>query len=210
MEMLEVVRKHKLIAILRQIPEDKADQAAEALIEGGIPLLEVTMDSAGAAASISRWRERYGQDAYIGAGTILDIATAQKAVEAGAQFLISPHFDEEIVEYGVKNGLEVWPGVFTPSEMVRALKAGAKAVKLFPAGALGASYIKDVKGPLADVPIIATGGIHLTNARSFLDAGVTGIGLGGSLLDKKLLAENKYTELKELARQFTQIAENGR
>src|SRR5690606_26982004 len=115
-----------------------------------ISIIEATMNTDGALGMISRWRERYEGKALIGAGTVLDLQMAKEAVAAGAEFLVSPNLDEEVVAYGVANDIAVCPGTMTPTEIVRAIKAGAAAVKVFPSGSLGLSYIKEIKAPLSN------------------------------------------------------------
>ncbi|WP_260288666.1 bifunctional 4-hydroxy-2-oxoglutarate aldolase/2-dehydro-3-deoxy-phosphogluconate aldolase [Peribacillus aracenensis] len=202
MSILEALNKEKIIAILRNVPEKKLDETAIALNRGGIKLIEVTMNSEGALQAINRWKSLFSNKMIIGAGTVLNLQMAKEAISAGADFLITPNLDEEVVSYSIDQGVVIWPGVMTPSEMVRAWEAGAEAVKLFPAGLLGIDYIKDVKGPLDSIPIIATGGVNLQNIKTFLEAGVLGVGLGSSLVDKKLIEENCFDDLTNLARKY--------
>ncbi|WP_246608747.1 bifunctional 4-hydroxy-2-oxoglutarate aldolase/2-dehydro-3-deoxy-phosphogluconate aldolase [Paenibacillus agaridevorans] len=203
-EMLEKLLEHKIVAILRGIEDDTADGAAEALIEGGIRLMEVTMNTAGATTIIERWRTKYGNAASIGAGTVLDVDYAKRAIDAGAQFLISPNLDEEVIAYGQERGVAVWPGVMTPTEIVRALKAGAGAVKLFPMGTLGIGYLKEIRGPLDTVPIMATGGVDLSNIRDYFAAGADAVGMGGKLISLDWVKEGKLDLVTERARHFTE------
>lgn len=203
-EMLEKLLEHKIVAILRGIEDDTADGAAEALIEGGIRLMEVTMNTAGATTIIERWRTKYGNAASIGAGTVLDVDYAKRAIDAGAQFLISPNLDEEVIAYGQERGVAVWPGVMTPTEIVKALKAGACAVKLFPMGTLGIGYLKEIRGPLDTVPIMATGGVDLSNIRDYFAAGANAVGMGGKLISLDWVKEGKLDLVTERARQFTE------
>lgn len=203
MSVLKRLNDEKIVAILRHIPVDKVNHTVEALRLGGVKILEVTMNSEGALQSIVQLRNQYSKEqVVVGAGTILDLKMAKEAVAAGAEFLISPNLDEEVISYAVDQGIEIWPGVMTPSEMVKAWNAGARAIKLFPAGFLGPTFIKDVRAPLGHIPIIATGGISLQNLRQFFDAGAMAIGLGGQLLKKNLIANNSFENLQELAAQF--------
>lgn len=202
--MLDKLLEHKIVAILRGIEDKDADGAAQALIDGGIRLMEVTMNTEGAAAIIERWRVRFGADAWIGAGTVLDVDYARRAVDAGAQFLISPNLDEEVVAYGNERGIAVWPGVMTPTEIVKAIKAGASAVKLFPMGTLGIGYLKEIRGPLDNVPIMATGGVDLSNIKDYFAAGASAVGMGGKLISLDWVKEGKLELVTERARQFTE------
>ncbi len=202
-EMMQYLNEHKIVAIMRGIPEDKAELAAEALAGGGIALLEVTLNTDGALGMISRFRERFEGRMKIGAGTVIDLAMAKEAAAAGAEYLISPNLDEEVIQFGVEQGLDVWPGTMTPTEIVRAYKLGASAVKLFPMASLGVGYLKEIRAPLDYIPMIATGGVNLQNIRTVLDAGAAAVGMGSNLVDKKLIAEGKFEELRRLAQSYT-------
>jgi 2-dehydro-3-deoxyphosphogluconate aldolase/(4S)-4-hydroxy-2-oxoglutarate aldolase len=202
-ELLQSLSQEKIVAIIRGIPDAQADAAARALADGGIVFMEVTLNTEGALGMISRFRERYEGSMRIGAGTVLDLGQAKEAVAAGAEYLISPNLDEEVISYGVGKGVEVWPGTMTPTEIVRAYKAGASAVKVFPLGSLGINYLKEIRAPLNHIPMIATGGVNLQNIRSVLEAGALAVGLGGNLVDKRMIAEGRFDELQKLARSFT-------
>ncbi|MBW3625494.1 MAG: bifunctional 4-hydroxy-2-oxoglutarate aldolase/2-dehydro-3-deoxy-phosphogluconate aldolase [Armatimonadetes bacterium] len=199
----------EVIAIVRKIPASAARATADALRDGGIRLLEVTMNTDGALDILSEWRERYDGTLRIGAGTVLDRDDAERAVAAGAEFLISPNLDEAVIAYGRERGVEVWPGVMTPSEIVRAWKAGASAVKVFPAGTLGPRYFKEVRAPLDRIPLVAVGGVGLDNLREFLDAGATAVGVGSQLVSRELNEAGKYDERSDLARKFVAVARGG-
>jgi 2-dehydro-3-deoxyphosphogluconate aldolase/(4S)-4-hydroxy-2-oxoglutarate aldolase len=205
-DLLQILQETKVVAVLRGIADETADETAEALFAGGIRLLEVTMNTPGALSIIGRWRERFAGRTPIGAGTVIDLAMAKEAIAAGAEFLISPNLDEEVVTYGVEKGIEVWPGVMTPSEIVRAWKCGARAVKVFPASALGPSYFREVRGPLGQIPLIATGGLNLENLRSFFDVGITAVGIGSNLTDKSLIESGQFEALTALAQRYVQTA----
>lgn len=205
--LLEALAEKKIIAILRGISADEGDYTAQALADGGIVFLEVTLNTDGAIGMISRFRDRFDGQLRIGAGTVLDLNQAREAVAAGAEYLISPNFDEEILEYGIKCGVEVWPGTMTPTEIVRAYKAGATAVKVFPMGSLGLNYLKEIRAPLNHIPMIATGGINLQNIRSVLDSGAIAVGLGGNLVDKQLVKEGNFVAITDLARTYVSKVE---
>lgn len=200
--VLQSLSREKIVAIIRGISAESGDRTAKALADGGIVFLEVTLNTDGALSMISRFREQYEGRLRIGAGTVLDLAQAKEAVAAGAEYIISPNLDEEVVYYGVQQGIEVWPGTMTPTEMVRAYKAGASAVKVFPMGALGVNYLKEVRAPLNHIPMIGTGGVNLSNIRTVLEAGAIAVGLGGNLVDKQLVKEGKFEELTKLAQAF--------
>ncbi|MFC5467984.1 bifunctional 4-hydroxy-2-oxoglutarate aldolase/2-dehydro-3-deoxy-phosphogluconate aldolase [Cohnella suwonensis] len=200
--LMQQLTQEKIIAIVRGISPNDGNATAKALADGGIVFLEVTLNTDGALGMISRFREAYGDRMRIGAGTVIDLSQAKEAIAAGAEYLIAPNLDEEVVRYGVERGVEVWPGTMTPTEIVRAHKAGASAVKLFPMGSLGINYLKEIRAPLNHIPMIATGGVNLQNIKSVLDAGAIAVGLGGNLIDKQLVKDGKFDELTKLARSF--------
>jgi len=208
--LMQALSREKIIAIARGYTSEQLLAAAKALADGGISFLEVTLNTDGALGMISRLRDTYGDRMHIGAGTVLDIGQAKEAIAAGAQYLISPNLDEEVVYHGVEQGLEVWPGTMTPTEIVRAYKAGASAVKLFPMGALGINYLKEIRAPLGTIPMIATGGVNLDNIGAFLEAGAFAVGMGGNLLDKRLIAEGRFDELRAHAQAFANKAQGAR
>ncbi|MGZ9583945.1 bifunctional 4-hydroxy-2-oxoglutarate aldolase/2-dehydro-3-deoxy-phosphogluconate aldolase [Paenibacillus marinisediminis] len=205
-DMTALLLQERIVAIFRGYSGQQADEAASALVRGGIRLMEVTMNTEGAPAIIARWRELFGSEAYIGAGTVLDVSMAQEAIAAGAQYLITPNLDEEVIQYAAAQGIDVWPGVFTPTEMVKAWKAGAKALKLFPLGALGPDYIREVRGPLDHIPIMATGGVDLANAEMYWQAGASAFGLGSKLVRADLIKAGAYDKLEQHARHWVRIA----
>jgi 2-dehydro-3-deoxyphosphogluconate aldolase/(4S)-4-hydroxy-2-oxoglutarate aldolase len=192
------------VAILRGIEDRHADRKAEALLAGGIRLLEVTMNTDGAAAIIERWRSKYGGQAAIGAGTVLDMDMAREAVAAGAQFLISPNLDEAVVAYGAAQGVSVWPGVMTPTEIVRAWKSGAEAVKIFPVASLGYKYLAELRGPLNDIPMMATGGVDLHNIADYFRAGANAVGMGSKLVNLEWVRDGRFDLIEERARGFVE------
>ncbi|MDG0808483.1 bifunctional 4-hydroxy-2-oxoglutarate aldolase/2-dehydro-3-deoxy-phosphogluconate aldolase [Cohnella rhizosphaerae] len=208
-ELMKSLAASKIVAIIRGIAEDKGDATAEALAEGGVVFLEVTLNTDGALGMISRFRERYEGRMRIGAGTVLDLGQAKEAAAAGAEYIISPNLDLEVVRFGVEQGIEVWPGTMTPTEIVAAYKAGATAVKVFPLGSLGIGYLKEIRAPLNHIPMVATGGVNLQNIRSVLDAGAVAVGLGGNLVDKKLVADGDFKALAKLVRAYADEVAKG-
>jgi 2-dehydro-3-deoxyphosphogluconate aldolase / (4S)-4-hydroxy-2-oxoglutarate aldolase len=197
--MLEILRQHKIIAIARGISLENASAVAQLLFEGGVRLAEVTLNTPDALQIIERWRAEF-PEMHIGAGTVLDVESAQQAISARAQFLVTPNTDERVIEYSHERQTPIFPGAMTPSEIVRAWQAGATAIKVFPASSLGANYFKEVRGPLPQIPLVAVGGVNENNLRDFLGAGAIGVGLGGSLVNLKLIENNQFDELRDLAR----------
>nr|WP_322348842.1 bifunctional 4-hydroxy-2-oxoglutarate aldolase/2-dehydro-3-deoxy-phosphogluconate aldolase [Paenibacillus albus] len=204
--MLERLQQEKIVAIFRFIEDQYADQAAQALLDGGISLMEITMNTEGATTMISRWREKFGDQAGIGAGTVLDLDMAKEAVAAGSQFLISPNLDESVVDYGLKTGVPVWPGVMTPTEIVRAWKAGAELVKIFPMASLGLKYLTEIRAPLDKIPMLASGGVDLDNITDYFKAGACGVGMGSKLVNMDWVRSGRFDLLTERARKFVEAA----
>ena len=158
-------------------------QVAEALVAGGVRAFEVTLDSPDAIHAIRSLAERHADGSLlVGAGTVLDVASATAAIQAGARFLVSPHTDVELIAWAVGRGMPFFPGAFTASEILAAWRAGAAAVKLFPASAVGPAYVREMRGPLASVPLIPTGGVTADNAAAFITAGALGVGVGSWLI----------------------------
>lgn len=178
---LELIKKHKIFAVIRAGSADEALEFAEGCINGGLRLIEVTFSFPGAEAVIAELSGREG--IVTGAGTVLDTGMADKALRAGARFLVSPHTDTELIDFGKKNGLPVIQGAFTSSEIVNAWKSGVDMVKIFPVSAVGGPrYVKAVKEPLPFVEIMTTGGINLDNLTDFIEAGTSAVGVSGALL----------------------------
>jgi 2-dehydro-3-deoxyphosphogluconate aldolase/(4S)-4-hydroxy-2-oxoglutarate aldolase len=201
----EPLDQSRLVAIMRRTETSAAVATAEALVRGGIPTLEVTCDSPGALDMIRAISKELGERAFIGAGTVLDEATARAALDAGARFLVSPHLDADLVRSFAGRGVAWIPGAFTPTEVLTAWRAGAVVVKLFPAGPVGPGYVKDVLGPLRDVPLLPTGGVSLDNAADFLTAGAWGLGLGSALVDNRLVVAGRFDEIQERATRLSQL-----
>ncbi len=199
---LELLKQEKIVAIIRGIPSDLGLKTAEALLNGGVKFVEVTLNTEGALNMITEIKEQFGHEMHVGAGTVLDISMAKDAISAGAEYLVSPNLDERVIDLGVSQDVDVWPGTLTPTEIVRAYQAGATAVKVFPIGAFGVNYLKDIRGPINHIPMMATGGVNLNNMNDFLQAGAVAVGLGGNLVNNALIKEHRFEEITDLARQF--------
>lgn len=183
MSPIELIKKHKVISVVRAENESLALLFAEACIEGGLRLVEVTFSFPGAEGVIKRLSGREG--VLVGAGTVLDMEMAEKARAAGARFLVSPHTDEALIKFARANGMAVIQGAFTSSEIVRAWKLGVDMVKIFPVSAVGGpSYVKAMKEPLPQIEIMTTGGVGLDNLADFLRAGASAVGLSTALTGK--------------------------
>jgi len=200
-----------IIPVVRAVSTDMARRAVAAILKGGISILEITMTVPGAVRMIEALSAEIGQDAIIGAGTVLDAQTAQACIDAGAQFVVSPALNLETIALCGQRGIVVMPGALTPTEVVTAWTAGADFVKVFPAGAVGgASYIKALKAPLPQVRIVPTGGVSLQTAASFIKAGAEALGVGGDLVDVEALRDGRDELITERARLFVEIVERAR
>jgi len=205
MTTMEWIRKTRIVPVVRAASGEEALAAVEALLEGGIDVLEITMTVPGAIEVMKEVAQKYGHQALVGAGTVLDAPTAEACVAAGAKFIVSPTLDIPTVQACKEMGVIAAPGALTPGEVLAAWKAGADVVKIFPCDAVGgASYLKSLKAPFPQIPLMPTGGVTLENARTFLAAGAEAVGVGGNLVDVKLLREGRRDDLVERARAFCQ------
>lgn len=208
--MLTALKKDKLVAIFRKVPNESAIQTAEAVVRGGIKFIEITMDAPDADQQIKNVIAHFKeQDVYVGAGTVLNESMAQKAIDAGAEFLVSPNLDEAIVKFSRANDIPMFPGVLTPTEAEQANQLGCSFVKIFPAGSMGASYIKNLKGPLSHIDFMATGGVNLDNITSFIDNGAAAIGLGSQLVNLTKIEQGDFTAIESVAREYVDLVKEG-
>jgi len=209
-KVLEGMKAIGLVPILRAESVINALALAEALVAGGVTVLEVTMTVPGAMQVIRRLAESR-PDILIGAGTVLDAETARMCMLEGAQFVVSPALNLKTIEMCHRYSVAVLPGALTPTEIINAWQAGADAVKIFPASAMGgASYLKSVKAPLPQVEMIPTGGVSLTTARDYLKAGAFALGIGADLVDANAMAEGRLRVVTENARRFLALVKECR
>lgn len=172
----------RIVAVGRGLPADRVVRIAEGLAAGGIRAYEVTLTTPDALEAIAALARRGDPRLLVGAGTVLDVASAEAAVAAGAAFLVSPTFEPAVVAWAVEREIPVIPAGFSPTEILAAWRAGASAVKVFPASALGPSFVREMRGPLPEIPLLPTGGLNLDNGPAFLAAGAVAIGIGGWLI----------------------------
>lgn len=204
--VIKSIEEEKIIAIIRNPEADTFLSAAQALYRGGIRLAEITFDRSGkipkmqTAQSISLLKQHF--PIYVGAGTVTSKEELTLAYEAGADFIISPNCDPEIIQLTRKLGLVSIPAAFTPTEIAAAIKAGADFIKLFPADQLSQGYVKAVKAPLSDAKLLAVGGVDKNNIANFLESGFTGVGVGSNLYDKALISHGDWTALEALAKEY--------
>ncbi|SDL82406.1 bifunctional 4-hydroxy-2-oxoglutarate aldolase/2-dehydro-3-deoxy-phosphogluconate aldolase [Sediminibacillus halophilus] len=199
-----------VIAVIRKVPEKDVEQVAESLINGGVNVLEVTLDAENANKIIQSLSNKFAGKAVIGAGTVLDAPAARTAIEHGAQFIVSPLLEQEVIEATLGLDKVSVPGIMTPTEAMTAVKLGADIVKVFPASAVGPSFLKNVKGPLPDITMIPTGGITTENAADFIKAGAAAVGAGGNLVDNKAIREGNFTQIEQVAAKYTETVRQAR
>lgn len=210
-EVIKTIREVGIIPVVRAQSAAEAMLAIDAIRAGGISILEITMTVPGAISVIEEVSARYGDEALVGAGTVLDGETARACILAGARFVVSPCFNPETIEVCRSSGVAVMPGALTPTEVVQAWTAGADFVKVFPAGAVGgASYLKALKAPLPQIELIPTGGVSLKTAADFIKAGASALGVGADLVDLKAIREGQQQLITERAREFVRIVQEAR
>ena len=200
-----------IVPVVRASSAEYAIQAAEAVRRGGIPIVEMTMTVPGAIEAISHLVKSAGAGVLIGAGTVLDAETAQRCVDAGAEFIVSPGFDLETVTLVKRLGKLMIAGALTPTEVILAWKTGSDFVKIFPCGAVGgAKYIKALKAPLPQVPLIPTGGVNLNTAADFIHAGAAALGIGSELVSTDAIKSGNLNEIVEASRKYVAIVREAR
>ena len=210
-EVIQTIKDIGVIPVVRATSADEAMRAIDAIREGGISVLEITMTVPGAVKLIEEVVKRYGKDALVGAGTVLDPETATACISSGAQFVVSPALNLETIACCRERDIAVMPGALTPTEVVHAWKAGADFVKVFPAGAVGGpSYLKALKAPLPQIELVPTGGVSLTTARDFIRAGAAALGVGTDLVDINAIREGQSAVITERAKQFIEIVREAR
>ena len=209
--IVNAIEELGLVPVVRAASADEAMRAIDAIKEGGISVLEITMTVPGAVGVIEEVVGRYGAEATVGAGTVLDPETARVCILAGAQFVVSPALNIDTIAICRRYGVPIIPGALTPTEVVTAWTAGADLVKIFPAGSLGgASYIKNLKGPLPQIKLIPTGGVSLKTAADFIKAGASALGVGTDLVDVKAIRAGQAHLITERAKQFIEIIQQAR
>ncbi len=194
-----------IAAVVRAESAELASKALRAVIEGDINVVEITMTVPGAINAIRSLANELADDVILGAGTVLDPQTCHDCVDAGARFIVSPNTDPDTISAARSSGAVAIPGALTPTEVLTAWRAGADIIKIFPGNVVGPSYIRDLHGPFPEIPLMPTGGVDLTTARAWLQAGAVALGVGGALVDKKLVAAGDFAEITERARQFRKI-----
>ena len=209
----QAIKEHKLIAIVRGVEPETCLKIAQALYEGGFRLMEITYDQKNPAGweatarTIGAVAEAFAGRMFVGAGTVTCPELVELTAKHGGQFIISPDANEAVIRRTVELGLVSIPGVMTPTEIMAAHWAGADFVKLFPAGSLGAGYLKAIKAPISHIDILVVGGIDEKNIADFLKVGAAGAGIGGNLVNKTWVEAGQFEKITEIARQLVAAAQ---
>ncbi|XJZ28252.1 bifunctional 4-hydroxy-2-oxoglutarate aldolase/2-dehydro-3-deoxy-phosphogluconate aldolase [Bacillota bacterium Lsc_1132] len=201
-EVLQQIKNEGICSIVRGTSADKMCKIAEALLKGGVRTIEVTFNTPGAAEMIQELVAKYGNEMLIGAGTVLDSETAKVAISAGASFILSPTLNIDMIRTCQRYSVLPVPGVTTPTEALTAWENGAQIVKIFPAGVFGSNYIKQLKGPLSQIDMMAVGAVNINNFADFIKAGACSAGIGGELVNKDLAAQGRFAEITERAKAY--------
>ncbi len=210
LEQMRRIEACGIVAIIRANSANELIDAAAAIHEGGVSVIEVTMTTPNALQVISDVSSAYGDSVLVGAGSVLDAETARAVMLAGAEFIVSPVTKADVIEICNRYSKVVIPGAFTPTEILAAWEAGADYVKVFPSSGVGASYIKDVKAPLPHIPLVPTGGINAENAAEFIAAGATALGVGSSLVNNQLIESGQFGSLTERAKKLSAEVQRAR
>lgn len=209
-QQLQRVIEGGLVAVVRFAEPGPLVQVLKALADGGITVAEVTLTVPDALDVIREAKKQLGHRVLLGAGTVLDAETARAAILAGAEFLVSPTVNLEVIRLARRYDKLVMPGAFTPTEILTAWEAGADVVKVFPADVLGPAFFRAMRGPLPQVKLMPTGGVDLTTAAEYLKAGAVCLGVGGQLVDAKLVAAGNFQAIQDLATHYVHTVRQAR
>jgi 2-dehydro-3-deoxyphosphogluconate aldolase/(4S)-4-hydroxy-2-oxoglutarate aldolase len=199
-----------IIAVVRAKSAEQVIPLTEALLAGGVIAVEITMTTPNAIEAIREASQKFGPKALIGVGTVLDVLTCRLAIEAGAQFVVSPITRPELAKAAQAADRPVMLGAYTPTEAQMAYEAGADFIKIFPADGLGPNYMKALRAPLPHLRVVPTGGVDLHNVADFLKAGCAALGVGSSLISQQILRDSNWPELTRLAAEFVKAARSAR
>lgn len=209
-EQLQRVIEGGIVAVIRASRGEQLVDVAEALLAGGVEVMEVTFTVPGAVRVLEQVASRLGDRVLLGAGTVLDAETARAALLAGAQFVVSPSTHLDVIRLCRRYDKLVMPGALTPTEVVSAWEAGADIVKIFPADVGGPNYLKALRAPLPQIRLMPTGGVDLNTAADFLRAGACALGVGGSLVESSTVRGGHFDRIESLARQFVSLIKETR
>ncbi len=207
---LRRVLESGIVAVVRAPDSDHMVEVARALADGGVTVVEFTMSVPNALDVLRQVRQALGDRLLLGAGTVLDVETARSVLLAGAEFIVAPTLNLDVIRLCRRYDKLVMPGAFTPTEILTAWKAGADIVKVFPADVVGPAFFRAMRGPLPQIRLMPTGGVDLTTAAEFLKAGACCLGIGGQLVEPKAVAERNFDRIRGLARQYVGIVQQFR
>jgi 2-dehydro-3-deoxyphosphogluconate aldolase/(4S)-4-hydroxy-2-oxoglutarate aldolase len=209
--VLSTLREVGIIPVIRADSADSAKAVVEALVEAGLNVAEITMTVPRAIDAIASVVKHFGDKVLIGAGTVTDAETAKRAVGAGAEFIVTPCLVPEVIDAAQRADVAVLPGALTPTEVFEAFRLGGDMIKVFPAQNLGgASYLRALRGPFPQIPLVPTGGVTIDNMREMFDAGAAAVGVGSELVSKDALARRDYAAIRALAAKFLAAAQGAR
>lgn len=209
-EILKKILELGVVAVIRLANTQKLLKVIEAVAQGGIRCIEITMTVPNAVEMIRQMKSWVSSDVILGAGTVTDSKIAKEVIEAGASFVVGPVLNFEMIAECHRQDTVVIPGCYTPTEIFEAWKAGADIVKVFPATSLGPKFIKDLRGPFPDIRLMPTGGVSIENIGEWIEVGAAAVGIGSDLLDKRAIEEGCYDVLTERARQMVENLEKAR
>lgn len=209
-DVVRAITATGVVAVIRLADARRLRAVADALLEGGVTALEVTMTVPGAVGLIASLSASVPTGVLVGAGTVLDVETARQVIDAGARFVVSPVLRPDVIALGHQHDVPVMPGCFTPTEILTAWEAGADVVKVFPATALGPGFFRDVLAPLPQVRLMPTGGVTRENAGEWIRAGAAAIGVGSALVDRKAVEAARFDQIRDAARDFVAAVREAR
>lgn len=209
-KVLEEIENVGIVAVVRVDSSDGLLKVVEALEQGGVTAVEVTMTTPNAIDVIDKVVKEYSGQVIVGVGTVLDAETARAAILAGAEFVVGPTLNPQVIAMAKRYSKVVVPAGFTPTEILHAWELGADIVKVFPTSSVGPAYIKDIKGPLPQIKLLPTGGVNLDNAGVFIKAGASALAVGGNLVSKKAIAEGNYGIIRDNACRFVEEVKKAR
>jgi 2-dehydro-3-deoxyphosphogluconate aldolase/(4S)-4-hydroxy-2-oxoglutarate aldolase len=210
-QAIEKIHDIGIVPVVRASSLDEARQAVDAICAGGIPVIEITMTVPDAPAMIQELVRHFGNSVLTGAGTVTTAKQAEICLDAGAQFLVSPGLSVAVLQTAAKRGILAIPGALTPTEVMAALEAGAKVIKIFPCGSAGgAKHIKALRAPFPETRLIPTGGVNLANAAEYLSAGAFALGVGADLVDLAALRRNEPSKIIDMAKALIESVRQAR
>ena len=209
-EHMQRIEACGVIAIIRTNNAAELIKVTDAIKTGGVDIIEITMTTPNAISIITGVAANYGGEILVGVGSVLDAETARAAMLAGAEFVVSPVTKPDIIKMCNRYGTVVMSGAFTPTEILKAWETGADYVKVFPSSGVGPGYIKDIKAPMPQIPLVPTGGVNLDNAGEFIRAGAAALGVGSALVNNKVVAEGKYNLLTSKARRLVEAVQTAK